>query len=600
MRYATETAVVCSIGVLLTAGAVANVRSGSVAGGRVAATAADTALALDKWFYIQVDGSRSAYAFGLDMSDATGDGLGDIVSGRYFYRNPGGNMTEAWARVTLPDEVDAVLFANVDDDDLSDVIAQKTVGGNLALYWLEANDPQGASWRNVTQIGSVPPASHSLGSQGHRLAQIEAGGKPEIVITSGNGIYYFEIPGSPDAGGWPRTHVNSNPTDEDIGVGDIDGDNDLDLASGTGGTKRVEWYENPGDGSAEWTAHHIGDMTEAVWTDRFAVADLDGDEKPDIVGTEENGSSSGAETWWWEQPADPKSGNWTRHLIVSQGSTNSMDTADMDNDGDTDVILAEHRGSLELAVWQNDGSGNFTKRSVDAGKESHLGAQVADLDGDGDQDIVSIAWDAYQYLHLWRNDAIDDLSPAQLQGYGASYDDVTGGIELEWRLSEVGLDTRFFVLRAQAPRGDYRELIDPEIEGADMSYSFIDTSPEGGAAYRYRVDVSDELGRRVLFETESIEVPVMSMTLNQNVPNPFNPQTMITYAIPRSGRVALEIYDASGRLVRRLVDEVQDAGPKSATWDGRDANGAKAVSGVYFARLQFEGKSTSRKMTLLK
>jgi len=42
----------------------------------------------------------------------------------------------------------------------------------------------------------------------------------------------------------------------------------------------------------------------------------------------------------------------------------------------------------------------------DRGKESHLGALLADMDNDGDLDIVSAAWDNYQYLHLWRNDAI--------------------------------------------------------------------------------------------------------------------------------------------------------------------------------------------------
>jgi len=366
----------------------------------------DPVLPLNQWQYIQADDSRGAQAFGLALSDITDDDYLDIASGPYFYRNPGGSMTGTWIRTDLPGSMDAVLMTDVDDDAYGDIIAQKDIDSALRFYWLEAGDGQGVSWAQIAEIGSVPQASHSLGSQGHCLVQVESGGKPEIVVTSGNGIYYFRIPGSPSAGSWPVVHVNSNPTDEGIGFADIDGDGDVDLACGTGDTKRVEWYENPGDGSGSWAAYHIGDMTESVWTDRFEITDLNGDDKPDIVGTEENGADSGADSYWWEQPADPKSSGWTRHLIVSQATTNSMDIEDMDQDGDTDVILAEHRGTEKLAIWSNDGTGVLTEYVIDTGKESHLGAQCADLDNDGDTDIVSIAWDNYACLHIWRNDAI--------------------------------------------------------------------------------------------------------------------------------------------------------------------------------------------------
>jgi hypothetical protein len=567
--------------------------------GPITKAAADTVLSLDDWFYIHVDDSRSTRSFGLDMRDVTGDGFGDIVSGRYFYRNPGGEMTGTWTRVTITSGEDAVLFLDVDDDNRGDVIAQETEGSNLVFYWLEAGDAQGNSWATVTSIGSVPRASHSTGSQGHRLAQIEAGGKPEIVTTSGNGLYYFEIPASPASGNWPVTHVNSNPTDEGFGVGDIDGDNDLDLAAGTGGSKRVEWYENPGNGSSGWTAYQIGNMNESNWTDRFAIDDLDGDDKPDIVGTEENGQSSGAETYWWEQPADPKSNNWTRHLIVSQATTNSMDTADMDNDGDIDVILAEHQGSEKMAIWENNGSGSFTEHVVDTGEESHLGAQVADLDGDGDKEIVSIAFSAYQHLHLWRNDAATGV-PTLLQSFSVAYNDEAKGIELKWYLADVGIDMEFFVSRSDAAGASFREIPHPEIVVDRMKFTFVDKTGEPGHTYRYRVDVTDELGLRTLFETRSIETPVLSLTLDSNYPNPFNPQTTVAYTLPRAGRVTIEVYDASGGWVRTITNEPQTAGAKTATWNGRDSNGEAAASGVYFVRLKFNKEVRTRKITLLK
>ena len=207
-------------------------------------------------------------------------------------------------------------------------------------------------------------------------------------------------------GNWPRVHINANPSDEGFALGDFDQDSLLDVAATTGNSKRVEWYKNPGTGLPNWTAYHIGDFTEALFPDRTEVADINGDNRLDIIVTEENGANNAAETYWWEAPVDPTDSDWPRSLVVSQATTNSMDTADMDNDGDTDIILGEHRGNERVTIWENDGSGNLTEHLVGTGHESHLGAQAVDLDNDGDLDLVSIAFDDWQFIHLWRNDAL--------------------------------------------------------------------------------------------------------------------------------------------------------------------------------------------------
>ncbi|MHC4704745.1 MAG: FG-GAP repeat domain-containing protein, partial [Planctomycetota bacterium] len=85
-------------------------------------------LPLDKWKYIHVDDSRVGRAFGVVMSDFTGDGYADIVSGRYFYRNPGADMTGDWQRSELPLDVDALLVFDADRDMTPDVIAMDRTG----------------------------------------------------------------------------------------------------------------------------------------------------------------------------------------------------------------------------------------------------------------------------------------------------------------------------------------------------------------------------------------------------------------------------------------------------------------------------------------
>ena len=96
------------------------------------------------------------------------------------------------------------------------------------------------------------------------------------------------------------------------------------------------------------------------------------------------------------------------------------------------------------------------------------------------------------------------------------------------------------------------------------------------------------------------ETPRKLVQLDQNHPNPFNPSTRISFGVPRDGHVELGVYDLSGRLVRTLVSETRTEGDHSVTWDGRSDDGGQAASGLYFYRLTTDGKTVSRKMTLVK
>ena len=92
--------------------------------------------------------------------------------------------------------------------------------------------------------------------------------------------------------------------------------------------------------------------------------------------------------------------------------------------------------------------------------------------------------------------------------------------------------------------------------------------------------------------------------LFQNYPNPFNAETWIPFKLAASGQVVIRIYDIGGHLVNLLDLGIFSAGEYSARhhaayWDGRNLNGDRAASGTYFYVLQFQGKTTTRKMILL-
>jgi len=84
--------------------------------------------------------------------------------------------------------------------------------------------------------------------------------------------------------------------------------------------------------------------------------------------------------------------------------------------------------------------------------------------------------------------------------------------------------------------------------------------------------------------------------LSPNYPNPFNAQTVIEYALPEAVNVRLVIFNVLGQRVRQLVDETQPAGYKRVLWDGKNAYGNEAGSGVYFLQLDLGRQRFVRKM----
>jgi len=85
-----------------------------------------------------------------------------------------------------------------------------------------------------------------------------------------------------------------------------------------------------------------------------------------------------------------------------------------------------------------------------------------------------------------------------------------------------------------------------------------------------------------------------------NYPNPFNPETVIKYALPEGADVRLVIYNTLGQQVRELVNRSQAPGQYQVRWDSRDAMGRQVSSGVYFYRLVAGSNVATKRMMLLK
>lgn len=127
-------------------------------------------LPLTQWHYIEVDNTKGKWGdfdkpvwlryFGVDAGDLNKNGYRDIVSGRYFYRNPGGDMTGKRERIDLGLNVDVISMPDVDGGEFGDIIAQALP----KVYWMETLDKAGNSWE-VTRIATIPATGH-VNSQG--------------------------------------------------------------------------------------------------------------------------------------------------------------------------------------------------------------------------------------------------------------------------------------------------------------------------------------------------------------------------------------------------------------------------------------------------
>ena len=96
------------------------------------------------------------------------------------------------------------------------------------------------------------------------------------------------------------------------------------------------------------------------------------------------------------------------------------------------------------------------------------------------------------------------------------------------------------------------------------------------------------------------QIPVAATTLHGNYPNPFNPETTISYSVVQPGRVQLEVYNLKGQLVATLADADHAPGHYKQVFNGKDKQGRTLSSGVYLVRMTAPGYHQSSKMVLMK
>jgi len=188
------------------------------------------------------------------------------------------------------------------------------------------------------------------------------------------------------------------------------------------------------------------------------------------------------------------------------------------------------------------------------------------------------------------------IVPVELSNFVAA---VSGNsVLVEWTTA-TETNNAGFSLERSAINGQWTRVAEITGSGTSTSpvnYSFTDAGLAPGK-YSYRLIQRDFDGTESLYNLlNEVEIGIPEkFELNQNMPNPFNPSTVISFALPVTGQVELKVYNQLGEVVKTLVNGVVEAGRHQVSFDA-----ASLPSGIYFYTISANGTVETKKMVLLK
>ena len=475
----------------------------------------------------------------LAVADIIGDAakeiiaVGDDDSVYAYYAN--GTMLSGFPVYTGAYTTMAPAVADVDNDGNQEIVICERVNGYLKII---KND--GSLLLDYT-VGQQIKGEISL-------ANMDDDADLEIIFAtySEKKVHVLNIDGT-EISGFPKAYPSV--MDQNIAVGDLDGDGNNDLVFGL-----FNSYLYAIDRTGVDLPNFPVDLDSRINRSPI-IADVEGSGKQIIVSTVNKKI----------QRVD-LDGNVQMQYTMSGNAASTPALADFNGDGNLDIVFGTDDSKIHVIDFAGDTLAPFP---ITVDDDPNTSPVFSDLDNDNDLEMLISTAGGTAYI-LESDGSNYKNFPAvygnALDGSGCVADlDNDGDMEFVF-----GGANGINVLDIKDAKGNQ--------SGLWQTYHAHNTR----TAYYY-YDPS------TLAISDLAELP-KQFTLEQNFPNPFNPTTEISYHLPIVSRVELNIYNMLGQKITTLIHSTQPAGIYKLQWDGRNSAKQKVASGIYFYKLRYLAK----------